>query len=739
MTFKDLKIIDPILRAIEGEGYEVPSPIQVEAIPLLLERKDMLASAQTGTGKTAAFAIPIIQQIAKAKESDANLEKRIIRALILAPTRELAEQIKKSFQTYSGKLNIKTGVIYGGVGQRAQENMIRGGIDILIATPGRLIDLMHQKIVHLSTVEHFVLDEADMLLDMGFIKDVKYIKGFIPKTRQTMMFSATISSEISSLANDLLIDPKHLDMAPPEKMIDKINHSVFFIEKKEKFELLLDLLTDKKLESVLVFMKTKHTANKLVEQLQEYGVGVDAIHGSKSQRARQTALDDFKNKRIRVLVATDIASRGIDIDELSHVINYDLPISPETYVHRIGRTGRRGLTGETFTFCSKAERSLLRAVETHTGLKLKILKLEPISPDSKFKKVIEGQIINSDLSKDMLEKPNNGYKKSYRDSQDNQDNERGKNRFKPKKNSQGEIVDNAPANFGRQKRTARKKYKNYESNISTSFDEVKTKANNEPSKSKDRLEFNKEKHSIKSFKEPLHQYSSQSSKTHFDKNEEERITNNQKLNYAKRDGIFNKQEGNERRSYQSGISSNEHNAYTKSTHTPKREDNNFEKKPMRSDSFKGSSSRPDYTNRSRSDGGQNEGRPFLGGDYKPKRDYAKRDHAPRKEGDAFGNKSTSDDSYRGSPSRSIYTGRSNTSIGKNEGRPFVSGDKNYKGNYSKSNHAPRRDSKDNSSKRFSNDNIGSNNDNLPTLGLNNTKRSKSNLSYQGKPRRKNTH
>ena len=204
-------------------------------------------------------------------------------------------------------------------------------------------------------------------------------------------------------------------------------------------------------------MKTKHTANKLVEQLQEYGVGVDAIHGSKSQRARQTALDDFKNKRIRVLVATDIASRGIDIDELSHVINYDLPISPETYVHRIGRTGRRGLTGETFTFCSKAERSLLRAVETHTGLKLKILKLEPISPDSKFKKVIEGQIINSDLSKDMLEKPNNGYKKSYRDSQDNQDNERGKNRFKPKKNSQGEIVDNAPANFGRQKKNSTKK------------------------------------------------------------------------------------------------------------------------------------------------------------------------------------------------------------------------------------------------------------------------------------------
>ena len=447
MTFKDLKIIDPILRAIEGEGYEIPSPIQVEAIPLLLERKDMLASAQTGTGKTAAFAIPIIQQIVKAKESDADLEKRIIRALILAPTRELAEQIKQSFQTYSGKLNIKTGVIYGGVGQRAQENMIRGGIDILIATPGRLIDLMHQKIVRLNTVEHFVLDEADMLLDMGFIKDVKYIKGFIPKTRQTMMFSATISSEISSLANDLLVDPKHLDMAPPEKMIDKISHSIFFIEKKEKFDLLLDLLTDKKLESVLVFVKTKHAANTLVEQLQEYGVGVDAIHGSKSQRARQTALDDFKNKRIRVLVATDIAARGIDIDELSHVINYDLPISPETYVHRIGRTGRCGLTGEAFTFCSKAERSLLRAVETHTGLKLKVLKLEPISPDSKFKKVIEAKTSDGVLSKDL----NDDFKKSNRGSREYTDNDRGEGRFKPKKNSQGEIIENAPVNFGKQK------------------------------------------------------------------------------------------------------------------------------------------------------------------------------------------------------------------------------------------------------------------------------------------------
>ena len=540
MTFKDLKIIDPILRAIEGEGYEVPSPIQIEAIPLLLERKDLLASAQTGTGKTAAFAIPIIQQIVKAKESNTDQDKRIIRALILAPTRELAEQIKTSFQTYSGKLNIKTGVIYGGVGQRAQENMIRGGIDILIATPGRLMDLMQQKIVRINTVEHFVLDEADMLLDMGFIKDVKYIKGFIPKTRQTMMFSATISKEISALAADLLVDPQHLDMAPPEKMIDKISHSVFFIEKKEKIDLLLDLLTDKKLESVLVFMKTKHTANKLVEQLQEYGVGVDAIHGSKSQRARQTALDDFKNKRIRVLVATDIAARGIDIDELSHVINYDLPISPETYVHRIGRTGRRGLTGETFTFCSRTERSLLRAVESHTGLKLKVLKLDPVSPDSKFKKIVEGKTSDSEFTKDISAKTNNDYKESNRGSRDNKDFNRGENRFKPKKNDQGEIIENAPANFGKQKRTTRKKYKNYENNVSTSFDEVKTKPNNKPSISSEPSGFIKEDPTMKANKEPRREYFPRSNKPHFEKNEGERKDNNQQSNYAKRDRSFTK-------------------------------------------------------------------------------------------------------------------------------------------------------------------------------------------------------
>lgn len=710
MTFKDLKIIDPILRAIEGEGYEIPSPIQAEAIPLLLERKDLLASAQTGTGKTAAFAIPIIQQIVKTKESDADLEKRIIRALVLAPTRELAEQIKQSFQTYSGKLNIKTGVIYGGVGQRAQENMIRSGIDILIATPGRLIDLMHQKIVRLNTVEHFVLDEADMLLDMGFIKDVKYIKGFIPKTRQTMMFSATISPEISSLANDLLVDPKHLDMAPPEKMIDKISHSVFFIEKKEKFDLLLDLLTDKKLESILVFVKTKHAANTLVEQLQEYGVGVDAIHGSKSQRARQTALDDFKNKRIRVLVATDIAARGIDIDELSHVINYDLPIGPETYVHRIGRTGRCGLTGEAFTFCSKAERSLLRAVETYSGLKLKVLKLEPLSPDSKFKKVIEAKTSDSVLSKDMSTKPNNDYKKSNRGSREYKDNDRGEGRFKPKKNNQGEIIENAPVNFGKQKRPTRHKNKTYENNISTSFDEVKTKENKETSKSAKPSVFIKEDSTAKTFKDPRREYSSHSNKPRFEKNDGERKTNNQKNNYANRD-----------------LASH-------------RDGDSYENKPTRGDSFRSSSSRPDYANRSRSNSGQGAGHSYSNKDNTPKRDYANRNHTPHKDGETFGNNPTHVDSIRSSSSSSNYAGRSNTHHGQNEGRPFSNRDNKPKRDYEKRDHITHNEGKGNSAKRFSNDtNYGRNNDNRPTLGLNDNKRTKSSLGYQGKPRRKTSY
>ncbi len=469
MTFKELKIIEPILAAIESEGYVTPSPIQIEAIPLLLAGHDLLASAQTGTGKTAAFAIPIIQSIVKDKENDEEGKNRTLRALILAPTRELAEQIKQSLKTYAGNLNIKTGAIYGGASQRAQEVMIKKGLDILIATPGRLMDLMKQKIVKLNTVKYFVLDEADNMLDMGFIKDVRYIKGFIPRTRQTMMFSATISLEIANLSSELLAMPKTLSMAPPQLMLETIKHSVFFVEKKEKFELLLDLLTNKDLASVLVFMRTKHTANKLVEQLQEYGVRVDAIHGNKSQNARQKALNDFKTKKLRVLIATDIAARGIDIDELTHVINFDLPDSAETYVHRIGRTGRRGLTGEAYTFCSNAERPLLKAVEKFTNLKLEVLTLEPVSEDSKFKKITTAEKSKFIRPQELLEKQSGKPRKSR--------NFRGEGRQKEekyvnKKGQNGEVITEGPANFG-PKRSSKRPERNNKPEGKSRFNKTK--------------------------------------------------------------------------------------------------------------------------------------------------------------------------------------------------------------------------------------------------------------------------
>ena len=466
MTFQQLDIIAPILAAIDQQGYENPSPIQTEALPIILEGHDLLASAQTGTGKTAAFAIPIIQLLANSKSEKE--ESRKIKALVLSPTRELAEQIKESFKTYAGKLNIKTGAIYGGASQRGQEIMLKKGIDVLVATPGRLIDLMKQRVVSLSDVKYFVLDEADTLLDMGFIKDVKHIKGFITKERQTLMFSATVSPEVAKLAGELLVNPKTLIMAPPEMMIDKINHSLFYVEKKQKFELLLDLLTDPKLESVLVFTRTKHGANRLVKDLIEYGVKVDAIHGNKSQSARQQALNDFKAKRTRVLIATDIASRGIDIDDLSHVINYDLPESAETYVHRIGRTGRRGLKGEAFTFCSNGEKALLRAVEKHTGLKLTVLDLKPVSEDSKFKRVVvaESQEMSRVETTSRPERPSN---RRYVGEP-----ETGKYKAKvEKKGNRRELVDTAPANFGKRKKEVKNKKKVFQNISESAFEDSK--------------------------------------------------------------------------------------------------------------------------------------------------------------------------------------------------------------------------------------------------------------------------
>lgn len=371
MSFENLGIIPQILKAIEREGYSTPSPIQEQAIPVLLEQKDVLASAQTGTGKTAAFAIPIIQGLYK---DTIFRDQKKIQALVLAPTRELAEQIKDSFRSYSRNMGLKTEVIYGGVSQRPQEIALRRGVDILVATPGRLIDLLQQGLVKLDQVRYFVLDEADRMLDMGFIIDVRRIVSYMKNMRQTMLFSATMPNEILSLANELLINPVRLEITPPEAMLDKIEHSLYFVTKKDKTNLLIDLLVNPKLATVLVFTRTKHGANKLVKELLAYGIKADAIHGNKSQNMRQRALTNFKNKSLRVLVATDIAARGIDVDDLTHVINYDLPESAETYVHRIGRTGRAEKTGMALSFCSQDEIHLLVAIEKHNKLKLPVIR-----------------------------------------------------------------------------------------------------------------------------------------------------------------------------------------------------------------------------------------------------------------------------------------------------------------------------------------------------------------------------
>jgi len=370
MSFKNLGIIPEILKAIEQEGYDIPSPIQEQAIPVLLKQKDVLASAQTGTGKTAAFSIPIIQGL---YEDKLPYDKKYIRALVLAPTRELAEQIKDSFRGYSKNMGLKTEVIYGGVSQRGQEIALRKGVDILVATPGRLLDLINQGLVKLDYVKYLVLDEADHMLDMGFIKDVRKIVSYVKNMHQTMMFSATLPKEILSFANELLINPTRIEITPPEAMLDIIDHSLYYVTKKDKTNLLIDLLVNPTMKSVLVFTRTKHGANKLVKELLSYGVKADAIHGNKSQNMRQKALNNFKAKQLRVLVATDIAARGIDVDDLSHVVNYDLPESAETYVHRIGRTGRAKKTGIAISFCSQDEAHLLRAIEKTNQFQIPVI------------------------------------------------------------------------------------------------------------------------------------------------------------------------------------------------------------------------------------------------------------------------------------------------------------------------------------------------------------------------------
>lgn len=360
MTFKNLNLIEPILQALKNEGYTEPTPIQEQAIPVLLKGKDLMGSAQTGTGKTAAFAIPILQLLYEQPLSAAG--KRQVKALIVTPTRELAIQIGESFGAYGKYTGLRHTVIYGGVSQNAQTTALRNGVDILVATPGRLLDLIDQRFVALQQIQFFVLDEADRMLDMGFIQDVKKIIGRLPSKRQSLFFSATMPPEIKKLAASILINPVKVEIVPVTATSNLIRQSLYFVDKPDKKSLLIHLLKDNTIETALVFTRTKHGADKVSRDLVKAGINAAAIHGNKSQVARQSALNSFKNKRTRVLVATDIASRGIDVENLSHVINYEIPNIPETYIHRIGRTGRAGLYGAALSFCDAEEKEYLRDI-----------------------------------------------------------------------------------------------------------------------------------------------------------------------------------------------------------------------------------------------------------------------------------------------------------------------------------------------------------------------------------------
>jgi ATP-dependent RNA helicase RhlE len=379
--FESLNLIDPILRSLKNEGYTTPTPIQQQAIPHVLEGKDLLGCAQTGTGKTAAFAIPILQLLYNKKRPDSRIA---IKTLILTPTRELAIQINESFSAYGSNTGLKHDVIFGGVPQRAQQTRLRNGVDILVATPGRLLDLINQRIVRLDSIEIFVLDEADRMLDMGFINDVRRIISYLPQKRQTLFFSATMPPEIQKLADNILVNPVKIEVTPVSSTAEKIEQQLYFVEKFKKADLLKTLLEQKHLTRVLVFTRTKHGADKVVKVLRNASIHAEAIHGNKAQNARQKALENFKSGRTPVLIATDIAARGIDVDEISHVINYDLPNIPETYVHRIGRTGRAGLSGTALSFCEMEERPYLRDIQKLIKQQIPVVDNHPFASDIPF-------------------------------------------------------------------------------------------------------------------------------------------------------------------------------------------------------------------------------------------------------------------------------------------------------------------------------------------------------------------
>ena len=376
MTFNELDLIEPILNALKTKGYSIPTPIQQQAIPIILSGSDIMGCAQTGTGKTAAFAIPILQNLIKNKRPEG---RRKIHTLILTPTRELAIQIEENIKDYGSNLDVRHAVVFGGVSQLKQVNQLKSGIDILVATPGRMLDLQQQGFIDLRNLEVFVLDEADRMLDMGFIHDVKKVIKLIPSKRQTLFFSATMPKEIKTLASTILTNPKQVVVTPVSSTAETIDQKLYHLLTAQKKDLLLHLLDESKTGSVLVFTRTKHGADKVVKILIKANVKAAAIHGNKSQNARQNALNNFKNKELRVLVATDIAARGIDIDELALVINYDIPNIPETYVHRIGRTGRAGASGKAISFCDKEEQAYIRDIQKLIGLQIPVVRNHPFS------------------------------------------------------------------------------------------------------------------------------------------------------------------------------------------------------------------------------------------------------------------------------------------------------------------------------------------------------------------------
>ena len=398
MTFEELNIIPSILKALKDEGYKTPTSIQAESIPFILNREDVLGSAQTGTGKTAAFAIPILQHLSNDLQN-AN-GKRKVSSLVITPTRELAIQIGESFTTYGKYTNIKNTVIFGGVSQGAQTNVLRRGVDVLVATPGRLLDLMNQGFISLKDVKYFVLDEADRMLDMGFINDIKKILAKLPKKRQSLFFSATMPKSILGLSQEILINPKKVAVNPVSSTAATIQQYVYFTNRASKADLLLHILEDADLDQVLLFSRTKRGADRIVRKLQKEKILCAAIHGDKSQNQRQKALQSFKDGTDRLLVATDIAARGIDIDKLRYVINYDIPNEPETYVHRIGRCGRAGEKGVSISICEPEENVFLKDIEKLTKHEIQIISDNPFPQTDQPMNTLEKKEVAKQKEKD---------------------------------------------------------------------------------------------------------------------------------------------------------------------------------------------------------------------------------------------------------------------------------------------------------------------------------------------------